>query len=337
MTTSDETTEVQAVTGTVQVGETLLQARQSLGLSLDEVANKLKLSKRQIEAIEHNRFNELPGNTFVRGFVRNYARLLEVPVEPLIAQLELALPKNEAVPVLPSLRDAAQPLPVERRPSWLTLQLGAVVSVVATIVGVSVFWVVAGSKTEPELSVPPVQNTPVIQPVAPVAPPEVSAIAPAVAGEPVLPPQDISAPLDHADAPVVTPPLPVLDNKTVTPAVAPMPTVNLPAQQMQAPNAVPTTSPKAPQAGVTTVSPAVPGNEIKISAPAEDSWVLLTDATGNKLINSVVKAGTDRVVTGTPPFKVVVGNAGKTRVFYKGVETPLAPYTKSNVATLDLK
>jgi cytoskeleton protein RodZ len=41
-----------------------------------DVAAKLKLTARQIEALEQEDFSHLPSEVFVRGFVRNYARLV---------------------------------------------------------------------------------------------------------------------------------------------------------------------------------------------------------------------------------------------------------------------
>jgi cytoskeleton protein RodZ len=70
------------------VGTALKAARERAGMSLGEVADRLKLSIRQLEAIEHDDFQQLPGATFVRGFVRNYARFLRLDPEPLMARLE---------------------------------------------------------------------------------------------------------------------------------------------------------------------------------------------------------------------------------------------------------
>ncbi|AXK39729.1 helix-turn-helix domain-containing protein [Crenobacter cavernae] len=76
------------------VGARLKAARESRGLSLGEVADRLKLSLKQLEAIEADRFEALPGATFVRGFVRNYARYLEVDAEPLMHALDAHFPSN---------------------------------------------------------------------------------------------------------------------------------------------------------------------------------------------------------------------------------------------------
>ena len=57
-------------------GARLRAAREAAGLSIDAVAQQLKLAPRQVRALEDDDFAQLPGRTFVRGFMRNYARLV---------------------------------------------------------------------------------------------------------------------------------------------------------------------------------------------------------------------------------------------------------------------
>ncbi len=75
-------------------GTRLRDARVAAGLSIDAVAQQLKLAPRQVVALEECDFAALPGRTFVRGFVRNYARLLRLDA---VALLE-ALPDPDAAP-----------------------------------------------------------------------------------------------------------------------------------------------------------------------------------------------------------------------------------------------
>ena len=65
----------------------LATRRVEMGLSHDDVANQLKFAPRFIEAVEAGDFDKLPGHTFARGMVRNYARLLKVDPAPILAQL----------------------------------------------------------------------------------------------------------------------------------------------------------------------------------------------------------------------------------------------------------
>ena len=71
----------------VGAGAQLEAAREAAGLSLDEVAQQLKLAPRQVQALEETTSRVLPGRTFVRGFVRNYARLLNLDPDLLVAHL----------------------------------------------------------------------------------------------------------------------------------------------------------------------------------------------------------------------------------------------------------
>ncbi len=65
-------------------GEVLAARRNELRLTLEEVSQRLKLAPRQILALEANDFASLPGLASARGFVRSYAKLLELDPEPLL-------------------------------------------------------------------------------------------------------------------------------------------------------------------------------------------------------------------------------------------------------------
>ena len=69
------------------VGAALKQARESCGLSVEDVAQSLKFAPRQIESLEAERFERLPGPTIARGMVRNYARLLKLEPEPMLQRM----------------------------------------------------------------------------------------------------------------------------------------------------------------------------------------------------------------------------------------------------------
>jgi len=68
-------------------GTVVREAREAAGLSIDDVAQQLKLAPRQVQALESDDYEHLPGRTFVRGFLRNYARLLGLDATALLAAL----------------------------------------------------------------------------------------------------------------------------------------------------------------------------------------------------------------------------------------------------------
>jgi cytoskeleton protein RodZ len=70
------------------IGDTLRRERLRRGLDLDKVAAETKIGRHQLEAIEANQFDRLPGGVFARSFIRQYARLLELDDEEIIAQVK---------------------------------------------------------------------------------------------------------------------------------------------------------------------------------------------------------------------------------------------------------
>ena len=75
------------------VGVLLKAAREGRGLSVSEIAQALKLGQRQVEALERDDWSGLPGTTFIRGFVRNYARMVGLDHAPLMLHLDRLLEK----------------------------------------------------------------------------------------------------------------------------------------------------------------------------------------------------------------------------------------------------
>lgn len=96
------------------VGQQLQAGRVRSGMSVDDVARALKLSTRQVESLENDDWKNLPGKTMIRGFVRNYARLVGLDGPALMSALEgMAMPKS------PELRGAVGTpvsMPKEGRP-----------------------------------------------------------------------------------------------------------------------------------------------------------------------------------------------------------------------------
>jgi cytoskeleton protein RodZ len=69
------------------IGHLFRQRRESMGLSIDDVVAKIKLARRQIVALEEDNYQALPEIAFLRGFVRSYARLLQMDENALLSKL----------------------------------------------------------------------------------------------------------------------------------------------------------------------------------------------------------------------------------------------------------
>lgn len=128
--------EQQAEALTLSVGNMLATARQRQGLSQEDVAQKLKLKVRQIEALELGHYEQLPGELFVRGFVRGYARLVGADETLLLQTLSFELKPA----VAPAISAAGENIALQPRhiPLWL-LVLGLVL-VIALLAPVLVYY-----------------------------------------------------------------------------------------------------------------------------------------------------------------------------------------------------
>ncbi len=125
---SEEVTSNAAEAGPPGVGEQLVAARERLGLSAGDVARQLRLQLRQVEALEANRFEALPGTTFVRGFLRNYARVVGLDAAALLAAYEASRPQPGSVHIQPPSEQIAFTRRVVPRWVW-----GVAVAVVVVI------------------------------------------------------------------------------------------------------------------------------------------------------------------------------------------------------------
>lgn len=92
--------------GPAPVGEQLKLAREARGLAVAEIAQTLKLGARQVLALENGEWQSLPGATFIRGFVRNYARLVQIDPAPLMTQLDGLLQKPADTLAIPETKPA---------------------------------------------------------------------------------------------------------------------------------------------------------------------------------------------------------------------------------------
>lgn len=106
------------------IGSALKAAREKKGLALDAVARQTRISKRYLEALESDRFEEFPALVYLRGFLKSYCEFLEAPFEPLWSQVEAATapaPDAGAAPApalasaAPVKAPAAEPAPASKK------------------------------------------------------------------------------------------------------------------------------------------------------------------------------------------------------------------------------
>jgi len=79
-----------------RVGQVLRAARLERGLDIEDVARQLRFAPRQVTALEEDEYDKLAGGPFLRGFVRNYAKLLQLDEATLLKLLEQSVPPPTA-------------------------------------------------------------------------------------------------------------------------------------------------------------------------------------------------------------------------------------------------
>jgi cytoskeleton protein RodZ len=298
-------------------GAQLRAARESMGLSVNDVAQSIKFSPRQIEALERDDHSPLPaGPTFIRGFVRSYAKLLRVDATPLLDALPREVPVEVAELTRADDLGTRLPMPGQKR-DWMPV--AAVAALAVALAALAVHYFYRGEAKPSSTRQSPVAAaevaTPVVPPVPPApaapvaAPPSPAALAPAASPLPAAPPPPVAA--------------------LVPPPVAKAPPV---------PAAVPVPVPSAAASAPAAASAAVGGRRHQLIFMFDsEAWVEVKDASQRVIFSQVNAGGTRQVVTGAPPFDMVIGNASSVHLQYDGHPVDLAPDTRAEVARLTLQ
>ncbi len=292
----------------------LSNERVKRGLSLQEVADRLKLSRKQLEAIENDEYDKLPGPAFARGFVRNYAKLLGLDVALLNASLDAHLPMP---PVNPPVADTAPAAPAPAassrspavNPTLIKGALALLVLLLAAGVGYRLLTQGASTPATPPLAAPAVDSA---LPQAALNPEPASSAAPVSAA-----PSVDSKPAELKPEPA----------KLEALAVAPV----KPAEVKPAEAKPTSTDTSTAQAAVSDTG----AGELVLNA-REKAWVSVIDAKGKKLLYGQI-SGEKRLGAGTPPYKLIIGNAPQVELNYKGQAVPLADKTKGSTARVELQ
>jgi hypothetical protein len=106
------------------IGQTLCDARERLGLTLEEAERSTRIRAHHLEALEHEAWDSLPSPVQARGFLRNYADFLGLNPDAILLQYVDVLQQRRSAPMRPAAAAAAaaQAVPV-RRPRWLSSDL----------------------------------------------------------------------------------------------------------------------------------------------------------------------------------------------------------------------
>lgn len=336
--TSVEETQISDSAPLEGVGDRLRKAREAQGLSVSDVAQALKITTRQVELLEGNVWSELPGYTFVRGFVRNYGRFVRLDADQLLKELEAAaVPKPPALNISSGTHVALPNQGQVQRRDFITMLLGAGLVLVALLVFFLLpedWWSAGpGKLLQRNSGAPTAASAPAAPPVATVG----SGGAPASEPAPLFPP---GTPVEGAMPPGGGGPAPA-SAPAASAATLPGGASLTPSAAVSA--ASPAVASATPGGGASramqvTAAPAPqPGAVVAEFGVSQLSWIEVQDKTGTILLSENLPAGARRSVTGVPPLSVIVGNADGVKLTVNGKQVDLQSRTRNSVARLTLE
>ncbi|MGE8498323.1 MAG: RodZ domain-containing protein [Pseudomonas sp.] len=313
----------------VNPGESLRKARESKNLSIAEVAAQLNLTPQRLGQIEAGAFDKLPGHTFARGYIRAYAKLLDIDQTRLVAEFDQFTGSDAVGSHVQSLGRIEEPVSYSQRilrfvSFALLLALGAV----------GFYWWQEQAAQSTDTSPGPIAHVEVdgadgttqihtldeLEDQAVVAAQNETELSlPDVS-------DDVTAQVEGAEEPV-----------------AAAPSAEAPAAESPAPAPVPA-APVAPTAE-TPVAPAPTPAAPPIVAVGEgiirinfiaDCWTQVTDATGKVLFSALKRGGDNLEVSGKAPLELRLGFARGAQVTFNGQAVDVAPFVSGETARLKL-
>jgi cytoskeleton protein RodZ len=287
----------QTAASALTAGAILRAARERQGVHIAMLAAAIKVSPRKLDALENDRYNELPDATFTRALAQTVCRALKIDVQPVLAKLPQAggLPLEQVSAGLntpfrerPGRADVGSRLPTMPL-VWAGVALLVAAAAIALWPAGGFSWM---SGLRDAVSVGPASD----------------AAAPAVVASPTVeaaPASALPAPAGVASEPAAT-------------AAATAPVVET---VHSAPPAEPT---GASSRGATLVA-------------ADASWVEILDGNGQTLLSRIVQPGETVNVDGALPLRLKIGNARSTQLVFRGQAVELDAFTRDNIARVELK
>ena len=305
-------------------GRLLREAREALNLSQDEVARRLHLDLKMVKALESDDYKKLPPLIFVTGYLRNYARLTNLPADELIASYSHAAgAQPPPIKVLMPSNQGAEHR--SDRPVQLTTYVMALI-VLIMVLGL---WWWQGSDESQVMTAGLSESAPAsadvgadVEPV-PLQQPEAGSV------------ELIPVPIPGGSVPSGS------AGESAARGLMPAPVQELPAPLPGPASGLNQPKPLAPSAnGVVSavspsrIAPAVPA-VVKLTFEA-DSWVQIIDANEQRVFYDLGKEGGTRTLQGVPPLQVVIGYSPGVKLEYNGVLFDHSRFERSGRASFVL-
>lgn len=292
------------------VGDRLRKAREEQFKTREDIARELHVRTEYVQALEEEDYDRLPEVIYARGYVRNYARLVGLPPDELLAQLHYV--GTETPQVLPRTSSVDDIHQGDGWVRWLTYLL------VLAVVGLGVFWAYDQFLAERStLDLGDSEVAPGGMDRAETGPVTDLAVVSAERLERLRQGDQVDPPPDSAEIPE-----PLLMEPPGAPEEGGVTEASLAGGNDAEPVAVSTTLPE--------------GHAELAASFDERSWVEIYDADGERLLYDSLSEGDDFSVTGEPPFRVVLGNPAGARIELNGTPYDMSHVDPTGVARLQI-
>lgn len=295
-------------------GATLREAREKAGLSAADVAKALKITAHAVDALEDQRYEDLPPMPYIRGYVQRYARLVGVDAGSVTVGFNAVSDVESAVPVIVP-RSRRTLFADFARQSW-GLLYGSVVLVSIIVIGGALWWAWSGETNQSESTLDTAADSAAGDGV-PLAAERPSTL-------------DVANGMDATVRPEPNPPsdaIPVTSQPAERVAIDPLST-DVGALE-------PGVVEEEAEAGETATEQAGSvGPDLISFVFGEDSWVEVRDRNDNLVYGDLGREGDEVTLSGEAPFKILVGYASGVEVTFNGERVALGPGTRGDVARL---
>lgn len=324
-----------AVAHRINPGETLRKARESRNLALGDVAQQLNLTVQALRHVETGAFDQLPGHTFARGYIRAYAKLMGLESDRLVTEFDQYTGTDASGSNVSSLSRIEEPAKV----SQSLLKLFSIAALVG-LGAVGFFWWQGENQrlqeeaAKAKLEHVEVESADGTTEIHPLTEPEDQAVAEAQVQAPAtLLPLPVDPALSEAQpvaAPSAAAAVQVVAADSATQAVAEPQVVEseqpAPTSESPAPSEAAVAAPVAAASGETLVN-------LQFTA---DCWTELTDANGKVLLSALKRRGDSVQLSGKAPLELRLGYARGAVVLVDGKAVDVAPFIHGETARLKL-
>ena len=311
----------------LSTGVRLRNAREQLGLSQQAVAERLCLKVSTVRDIEEDKAPADLASTFLRGYIRSYAKLVHIPENELLPMMEKQAPVR-AAKVAP-MQTFSLGKRRKKRDGWLMSFTWLVLFVVIGLTGA--WWWQNHKAQQEEITTMADQSSAELNQAGSENGQSVplNTDGAASSSEPQTAAPDASA-TGAAQTPVATAnttaPLAQDQNAVVSPSQANVDTAaNAPAATQPADN----TAASLPTNPAGTATAAADPNALVMNFNA-DCWLEVTDATGKKLFSGLQRKDGTLNLTGQAPYKLKIGAPAAVQIQYQGKPVDLSRFIRTN-------